>query len=114
MPTRPLEKELLSQLGLKNELIQGNLNNAQLFPTACLSSMSQKEALRSPRVEALEILNRLLGFVMMEKKKYGCRLAPKSNFYQRHLIIKYFLVIQNKKNPRSNLLTLCAFCCCHF
>ena len=49
MPTKP-------QLGLENELIQGNLNNAQPLSTACLPPVSQKEALRTLRVEALEFL----------------------------------------------------------
>lgn len=57
MPTRPPEKELSSQLKLETEPIQGNLNNAQPLPTACLPLVSQKEALRTLRAEAFEILN---------------------------------------------------------
>ncbi len=57
------------QLGLQNELIQRNLNNAQPFPTQCLPLLSQKEALRTLRVEVLQILNRLLSFVTEQKKK---------------------------------------------
>ena len=63
MPTKPLEKKFSPQLELENELIQGNLNNAQPLPAACLPPVSQKEALRTLRGEALEILNRLLNFV---------------------------------------------------
>ncbi len=50
MPTRPPEKELSSQLRLKNKLIQENLNNAQPFLTSCLSYVGQKEALRTLQV----------------------------------------------------------------
>lgn len=59
--------------------------------------MSQKEALRTLRMEELEILNRLLNFVTEQKKKYGCRLALQSNFYQRHLMVKHFLAIQKRR-----------------
>ncbi len=63
MPTKSLKKKLSSQLRLKNELIQGNLNNAQPFLTSYFPPVSQKEALRTFQVEVLEIFNRLLSFV---------------------------------------------------
>ena len=68
MSTKPPEKELSSQLRSENERIKGDLNNAQSFPTSFLPFVSQKEVLRTLRVEALEIFNRLLSFVEAKKK----------------------------------------------
>ncbi len=93
MPTKPSEKKLSSQLGLKNKPIQRNLNNAQSLFTVCLPPVSQKEALKTLRVEVVEILNRLLSFVTERKKKYRCKLASQSSFYQRHLMVRHFLSI---------------------
>ena len=59
MQTKPFEEELSSQIELENGLIPGNLDNIQSLPTTCLAHVSQKEALRKLRVEALEGNNRL-------------------------------------------------------
>ncbi len=62
-----------------------------------MPSVSQEEALKTLRVEALEICNRLLSFVEEQKIKFRCMLAPQSNLYQWHLMVKYFLAIQKKR-----------------
>lgn len=46
-------------------------------------------------------MTRLLDLVTKQEKKYGYRLGLKSNFYQRHLMVKHFLAIQKRK-PTEN------------
>ena len=65
----------------------------------CESKKSFENTLSGGIRNSLEILNRLLNFVTEQKKKYEYRLAPQSNFYQRHLMVKDFLAIQKRRTP---------------
>ena len=44
-----------------------------------------------------------------QEKKYGYRLSPQSNYYQRHLMVKYFLLCQQKKLPDQTRWDLALF-----
>ncbi len=50
-----------------------------------------------------------MNFVTRQKKKYECRLAPQSNFYRRHLMVKHFLAIQKKKKTPGQIRGRFAF-----
>lgn len=55
-------------------------------------------------------LTRLLDLVTEQERKYGYRLGLKSNFYQRHLMVKHFLAIQKRmpEEKRRDLAELVA------
>lgn len=100
MPKRLSKKEQLAQLGVfVGESTQASLNSIEPLTPACLPPMNKKETLKKLQEEALETMNRLLNLVTEQEKKYGCRLAPQSNFYQRHLMVKHFLAIQTRRTP---------------
>ena len=73
---------------------QGEDNTAQ---PACSLPVSHKQELLELRMRALKNLERLLDLVTEQEKKYGHRLSPQSNFYQRHLMVKHFCQAKKKK-----------------
>ena len=54
-------------------------------------------------------LERLIDLVTEQEKKYGYRLSPQSNYYQRHLMVKHFLLSQQKKLPGQTRQDLALF-----
>lgn len=69
------------------------------LPRACLPPLTFQERQREIRVQALIDLERLLEHVTEQDKKYGYRLSPRTNFFQRHLMVKQFLSIQRRRLP---------------
>ena len=50
-----------------------------------------------------------MDLVTEQEKKYEYRLSPRSNYYQRHLIVKHFLSSQQKKLPGQTRRDLALF-----
>lgn len=71
------------------------------IPAACDPSVSQRQTFKDLRKDAWIDLTRLLDLVTEQEKKYGYGLGLKSNFNQRHLMVKHFLAIQKRK-PAEN------------
>ena len=64
-------------------------------PLLLIFQKEQKEI----RATGLVSLERLLSLVTEQDKKYGYKLSPQSNFFQRHIMVKQFLSIQTRKIP---------------
>lgn len=75
------------------------------LPRACARPVSRKQAQINCRRDTLRKLNRLMTFVTKQEDKYRYRLSPRSNFYQRHLMVKHFLSSQDKKLSRQTQLS---------
>lgn len=76
-----------------------NVEENTFLPRAYLPPLTFQERWIETRVQALADLERLLEFVTEQDKKYGYRLSPQTNFFQRHLMVKQFFVIQRRKIP---------------
>ena len=81
--------------GQRNGQEKSDLNNP--VQPACFLPVSQKQVLTELRIQALKNLERLMDLVTEQEKKYGYRLSPQSNFYQRHLMVKHFLSYQKRR-----------------
>ena len=77
------------------------LIEAKVIPisSACLLPLIFQEQQRELHASSLVSLNKLLSLVTEQDKKYGYRLSPRSNFFQRHVMVKQFLSIQTRKIP---------------
>lgn len=95
----------IKQAGDKTELV-----NDIPLSAACDPPVSQRQAYKDLQKDALTSLTRFLDLVMEQEKKYEYRLGIKSNFYQRHLMVKHFLAIQKRMpdNDRRNLAEIVA------
>lgn len=49
------------------------------------------------RAKGLVNLKKLLSLVTEQDKKYGYRLSPRTNFFQRHVMVRQFLSMQTRK-----------------
>ena len=67
------------------------------IPPACSPPLTSQEQRKEIRAKSLVSLEKLLSLVIEQDKKYGYRLSPRSNFFQRHLMVKQFLSIQTRK-----------------
>lgn len=94
------ETEQKTKQGTEQETAQPvELDNYQSLPHAYLPSVSKKKAMKRLQVEALKSMDCLLKLVTEQEKKYGCKMAPLSNFYKRHQMVQHFLASQNRKTP---------------
>lgn len=75
-----LPSDIVSSLNLLSEISQ------DLAPL-----LLEQQTLANQRTEALNDLNRLLKLITEQKKKYGYKLSPHGNFYQRHVMVQQFL-----------------------
>jgi hypothetical protein len=85
---------------------------------ACLPTITAGPVLESEKntrtelqATALARLDRLIDLVTEQEAKYGFRLQYKSNFFQRHLMVKQFLSIQaraTEKRTRRQLAVVIA------
>ena len=67
------------------------------IPPACPPHLTSQEQQKEMRAKGLVSLEKLLSLVTKQDKKYGYRLSPQSNFFQRHFMVKQFLSIQTRK-----------------
>jgi hypothetical protein len=83
--------------------------------SACVSELprgtaiqSNEEIRKAQRINASKELERLLGLVTEQEKKYGERLLPHGNFYRRHVMVRQFLEIQlgSQRNGTRRTLSL--------
>lgn len=70
--------------------------------SACPPPLTFQEQQREMRATGLGNLEKPLSLVTEQDKKYGYRLSPRSNFFQRHVMVKHFLSIQTRKIPGQN------------
>lgn len=62
-------------------------------------------------IQALKNLEQLMDLVTKQERTYRYRLCFQSNFYQQHLMVKYFLLSQKKRlldETRQNLVIFVA------
>lgn len=67
--------------------------------SACPPPLTFQEQQREMRATGLVNLEKLLSLVTEQDKKYGYRISPRSNFFQRHVMVQQFLSIQTRKIP---------------
>lgn len=87
-----------SQLGLPEPGPESESNPSPpdlSVPPGFTPPQSHKEQ----QIEALNDMPRLIELVTEQEKKYGDRLSPHSNYYQRHVMVQQFLQTQLKSQP---------------
>lgn len=94
-------RERAAQAGTKEASQVEVVNNRSLSRHACTRPVSRQQAKVNLRRDAYKKLDRLMTFVTEQESKYGYRLSARSNFYQRHLMVKHFLSSQEKNLPKE-------------